>query len=777
MSYCSVQNLHNFKSQGLLKNYLCSNFSKHKHFMPATKNFYMQAELRICFLALFFIISSPIIAQETALKDTIKSKTLDSVLINSSRRLNHTSFLPQTADMHIYAGKHTNHVIPDAGTSNLAGNISRMALAQIPGLTLWDMSGSGGQFNIGTRGTDPHRSIEMNMRQNGFNVNSDMFGYPEAHYTPPMQGVDKIELIRGSAALQFGPQFGGMMNFVMKSADTTRLLSIETEQTLGSFNFFNSYNAVNGRKGKWSYYAYYDNRRGDGWRKAAAFVYHAYYANIGYQICANSSLSLQFSRMDYREQIAGGLTDAQFAADARQSLRTRNFFSPFINIPALQFDSKLSSRSKVQVMAHYLGGERNSVQFLNPPTIPDTVNLGTGMYNPRQVDRDYYNGFTLEARYLHEYMLGKIKSTLSAGIRFFDQTTKRRQKGLGSSGSDFDLSLTKDYGIELRLHSANVACFAENIFRVGPKLTITPGFRYEHIATKMSGLITNQTVSVNYRSTRDFPLFGTGLEYMLSRKTSLYGNISQAYRPFLYANVTPADRIDVIDPDLKDSKGYDADLGIRGQASDILRFDINGFYMFYGNRVGQLTVQNNSGDNYLYTTNTGDALSTGLEAYVSFSFAKFIIPGYKEKLYRLRLFNSFSYTHGRYLNGSITKSGVNTPLKGNRLENIPDITNRTGLAWQHKNLVAQILYTYVGNSFSDANNTLFNPNGATGKVPSYQLLDFSFNWKFLNHYTISGGINNLLNHSYFTRRINMYPGPGILPGDGRSFYLSLGLHL
>ena len=224
-------------------------------------------------LSLFLLCSIPALAQhKKTVEDTLKEKTLDSVIVSASARLNHTPYLKQVEGMNIYAGKKTNAVVIDPAKANLAGNVARQVLAQVPGLTIWDMSGSGAQVNIGSRGTDAHRSIEMNMRQNGYNINSDVFGYPEAHYTPPMQGVQKIELVRGSAALQFGPQFGGMFNYVMKQGDSTKPFSFESEQTVGSFNFFNSFNAVGGKSGKWTYYAYYDDRKSDGWRKGAAFV-------------------------------------------------------------------------------------------------------------------------------------------------------------------------------------------------------------------------------------------------------------------------------------------------------------------------------------------------------------------------------------------------------------------------------------------------------------------------------------------------------------------------
>lgn len=734
--------------------------------------------MRKIYFALWLFVAQLANGQDGLSSDTLPERTLDSITISSSLRLNHTPFLKAVEGMNIYAGKKTNSVLLDPAKANLAGNISRQLFSQIPGLTIWDMSGSGAQFNIGSRGTDAHRSIEMNMRQNGYNINSDVFGYPEAHYTPAMQGVQKVELVRGSAALQFGPQFGGMLNYVMKEGDSTKPFSLETEQTAGSFHFFNSFTSVGGRRGKWSYYAYYDNRRGDGWRKSAAFLYQSYYASLRYAFNDKSSLAFQFSGMQYREQIAGGLTDEQFSRDPRTSLRSRNFFSPFINIPALLFHYQFSAATKMQVTSHYLGGERNSVQFLNPPNVLDTVNTALGSYNPRQVDRDYYSGFTTEARILHQYQQKGFTHTLSAGFRFFEQTTKRRQKGVGTTGSDFDLSLVKPYGIDLRLHSTNYAAFAENIFQLGRRFSVTPGIRYEVINTQMDGVISNASVPVFYKSKRSFPLFGTGLQYELTKATELYGNVSQAYRPFLYANVTPADRIDVVDPGLKDSKGYDVDLGYRGQVSDIVKFDVNGFYLFYGKRVGQLTLKDQNNRSYLYTTNIGDAVSKGVEAYVSVSFARLLLPVYNaSRLYRLRLFNSLSYTHARYVNGAINKGGVNTSLKGNWVEGTPGWTNRTGLAWQQKAFLTQLTFTYVGKSYADANNTVFNPLGATGLVPSYQLWDLSVNWRFLRNYSLSGGINNLANKKYFTRRINMYPGPGILPGDGRSFYISFGVKL
>ena len=710
-----------------------------------------------------------------ALEDTLTRRGLDTVFVTTYFKNTAPKYLADVIGINLFSGKKTNQVYFDASRYNLAQNITRTAFAQIPGLTMWDMDGGGLQINIGSRGTDSHRSIEMNMRQNSYNINSEMFGYPEDHYTPPLQAIKQVQLVRGSAALQFGSQFGGMMNYIMKEADSTKPLLYVGEQTTGLNNFFNSFNSLSGTKGKISYYAYYDYRHSDGWRANAAFNYHAYYANLTYKFNLRSSLSLQFSRMDYVQKIAGGLSDLQFGQNARQSFRSRNWFNPEINIPALTFKHAISANTRIEITANALFGQRNSVQFIAAPAIMDTFNTAIKTYNPRQIDRDYYSSVTAEARLLHTYNLEGVSSTLATGIRASTETTKRRQKGVGTTDSNFDLSLVKPYGTDLHFSTKNFAAFAENIFQLTKQLSITPGVRYEMIKTILTGKSSNALYDVAYKGDRNFPLFGTGVQYQLNNSSQLYANISQAYRPFLYANITPADRVDMVDPDLKDSRGYDIDLGYRGHYSDILNFDVNAFYLFYGNRVGLISQKKPDNSTYLFTTNVGDALTKGAELYVELSLLKSITK--RNTRDDIRIFNSLSYNYARYLDANVNKGGATINLKGNMVENIPEWMTRTGLTMQHNSFSTTFQFSYTGKCFNDAFNTVSSNDGITGIVPSYHLWDWSVNYNFSNQLHLSGGVNNFTNEKYFNRRITMYPGPGILSADGRSFYVTVTVRL
>ena len=74
--------------------------------------------------------------------------------------------------------------------------------------------------------------------------------------------------------------------------------------------------------------------------------------------------------------------------------------------------------------------------------------------------------------------------------------------------------------------------------------------------------------------------------------------------------------------------------------------------------------------------------------------------------------------------------------------------------------------------YNDALNTVSSADGITGLIPAYHVWDWNFNWQIAKQYALSAGINNFTNEKYFNRRITMYPGPGILPADGRTFFIT-----
>ena len=709
---------------------------------------------------------------ENEINDTIKKLAPLIIVIKQQS----PDRMPETKDNVLFSGKKNEVLKLSSINGNLTNNNAREIFARIPGVTIWENEGSGIQINVGVRGLSPNRSWELNTRQNGYDISSDVFGYPEAYYNPPLEAVETIELIRGGSSLQFGPQFGGMLNYVLKR-ETKKKFSFETQNTVGSYGLMSSYNAIGGNFKKFSYYVYNHSRSADGWRENSDYTVRNSHVFVEYRFTENTKLSAEYTNMDYKMQQAGGLTDEQFNNDSRQSFRERNWFGTPWNVFSINFDTKISDNFTSNTKLFGLIGERNSVGFTATPNIEDAINPATNNFANRRLDRDYYKNFGLENRNIYKYKLGKINNNLAFGVRLYKANAQRLQDGRGTTGSDFDLSIDGRFVRDLDFTTENVAVFAENQFKVTDKFSVTPGVRYEYIQNTGEGrfgisggtdiAFPNKTIS------RSQPLFGLGLEYKF-RTTNIYANITQAFRPVLFSDLTPPAVTDVIDPNLKDASGFNADIGFRGTFKNYLNFDFSLFYLSYNNRIG--VINDPTQGTSLYRTNLGETVNKGIEGFANLNITRLFEI---EKPYgNLDFFATISFIDSRYKDfKTFTTSGTepNVNLDGNRVENAPRYIHNLGLSWTNNNISTTLQYRMSGRIFTDANNTqTASATGVKGMLDKYSLLDFSSEYKFLKNYNIRVGINNLFDEEYATRRSSGYPGPGILPGEGRTFYISIG---
>ncbi|MEJ7679919.1 MAG: TonB-dependent receptor [Segetibacter sp.] len=119
-------------------------------------------------------------------------------------------------------------------------------------------------------------------------------------------------------------------------------------------------------------------------------------------------------------------------------------------------------------------------------------------------------------------------------------------------------------------------------------------------------------------------LFGIGAEYKATSNSNLYANISEAYRPIEYSQITAFGTTSEIDPNLKDANGFNADLGYRGTVKNYLNFDIGLFYLAYNKRIGTVLINPGSDNEYTLRTNVANSIHKGLESYVEFNLLKYL---------------------------------------------------------------------------------------------------------------------------------------------------------
>jgi len=721
-------------------------------------------------ITLVLLYSSHAFGQTPA--EVPKEQTLQEISVSGQRE--NIQRLPATSGTYLWSGKKNEVIDLQSTDANIAEKSPRQVFAKVPGVFVYDMDGTGNQVNISTRGLDPHRGWEFNIRTDGIMTNSDAYGYPASHFTLPFEAVGRIELVRGTGALQYGAQFGGMLNYVLKQPDTTRRFNFETVNSAGSFGLVSTYNAVGGKLGKVQYYAYYSQRESNGYRDNSKSHFDGQGLVLKYQPTSKFSLRAELLRSRYRYQTPGPLTDAMFAADPRQATRTRNYFTPEIYLPSLSAEWQVAPRTLLSLTTSAVLGQRSVALYDRPANIRDSINSATLAYNPRQIDIDNFHSYTTELRLLQQYSLLGYTSALTAGIQYMHNDLHRRHTpNGGTTGTDYDLTISAaGWRRDLHFKTQNIAIFLENKFQLSQKFSISPGFRYESGESKMSGTTTYLSdAELPNTIEHRFPLFGLNTEYVIDSRQNIYGGVSQAYRPAIFKDIIPGNAYERADKNLKDANGYTVELGWRGSTSSF-KWDVSGFIMQYNNRLGSLAQYEGELDTFvLYRTNIGDSRTNGLEVFLEYGFH---IADHT----RLSIFTSTAYFDAKYQGDSVRISArENQSIAGKRVESVPQWISRNGVNFKCKGLSVSLLYSYTAESFADPLNTVTpSANGAVGLVPAYGLLDLNMSYHASARLMFRLNLSNLTDAQYFTKRPTFYPGPGVWPSDGRSINASVGLN-
>ena len=690
----------------------------------------------------------------------------------------------------IYAGKKSEVVLMDLITANMAANNSRQIYNQVVGLNIYDNGDAGLQLNIGGRGLNPNRTANFNTRQNGYDISADVLGYPESYYTPPAEALSEIQVVRGAASLQYGTQFGGLINFKFKKPNPNKKVEITTRQTLGSNKLFSSFNSLSGTIRGFSYYTYYNYKKGNGFRPNSNFDSKNYFIHLGYRFNNKTKLTFETSLLRYLAKQAGGLTDVQFYKDARYSNRERNWFKVNWALYFLRLDHSISNKTDFSLNVFGLDASRKALGFRT-----NRVSQSDNPENPRELLIGNFKNWGAEAKLLTRYQIKNRDAVFLIGSKYYKTDNDQRQ-GVGSASvlADFNFA-TSDFPnfkrqAEFKLPNLNIAVFAENIFDITDKFKLTPGIRFDYIKTESNGsyrnivldladnVLLNEEITDNNVFERNFVLLGIGATYKFNSSIESYANFSQNYRSVTYNDIRVVNPTLQIDENIGDEDGFTADIGIRSLFNSTLSYDISIFGLLYDNRLGEVLKEEkriNAAGNSVETGrvirfrgNIGTAFIYGLENFMDWNVKKLLFPA--DKTVKLNLFINIALTNSKYI------FSEQNNVKGNQLEFIPVVNLKTGLNFGYKDLLGSFQYTYLSDQYTDATNAdqdrNDNQRGIKGVVPAYRILDLSLSYSY-KHWRLEAGINNLLDETYFTRRATGYPGPGIIPAQSRSFYTTL----
>lgn len=711
---------------------------------------------------------------DTVISFFLKSESvnLDEVTIEAEKDNNFgISRLKNIEGTTIYAGKKSEAVYVQDLNANLAANNSRQVYAKVPGINIYENDGTGSSIGVGGRGLDPNRISNFNTRQNGYDISADALGYPESYYTPPTEAIERIEILRGAAGLQFGTQFGGMINYKFTDAPLNKKISGNFRQTTGSYGFFNSFNQLAGTIGKLSYSTFYQFKKYEGWRERSELISNNAFAGLKYQLNENFYINAEYTYLHYVSQQPGGLTDKQFALDNSYVSRKRNWFKVDWNLLSLSANYKMNASTEINFRSFGLLAGRDALGFLGTPNRSDDTTKN------RTLLSDKYKNYGAELRLIKRYSLFTQASHFLIGTRYYHGNTDRKQ-GDADKSADPNFTFLHPDNLENSAYvfpSQNVAVFIENSFQLTKKWNVTPGLRYEYIQTDSEGYyrqlntnlagdtLLNKIIPDDRNYARQFILAGIGTQYKFNDDIDVYANISQNYRSINFNDMRVLNPNFQVDPNLKDETGFTADGGFRGSIKNLLYFDLGVFYLQYNNRIGTtLLVDTNTFQIIRYRTNIADSRNLGFEGVVELDWLKLINRDAKQKF---STFANVSFIDARYISDQKI-------YENKFVEFVPRFIIRTGVTYGIKKFSITAQYSYTDEQYTDATNAISSPTSIYGIIPAYTIVDLSASYT-IKRFSIYAGVNNLLNASYFTRRAEGYPGPGIIPADPINFYVTL----
>lgn len=646
-------------------------------------------------------------------------------------------WLPPVSGAQIFSGKKTAVIDIDA-QARIVGNNYRQALSQTPGLILSEETTP--LVSIGYRGLNPNRAQFTQILKDGIPIHADQIGYPEAYYTPALEAIDSIQFLHGGAALQYGPQPGGALNFVTKRPHTGQPFTLYTQNVGGSDGLFGNFTSMEGTEGKLGYYVYYNHRQADGFRSANS-DYNLNNGSAKLIYAMDNGANVVFTAEAYTEDHGepGGLTVDDFNAGSLKATRQFDHFSLDRNFISLGYEIAPTPDSFFTTTAWWTEYTRFSTRQRGTGNNFGTVPNGT----TSSIEDQNFNTLGLDTRYRTSWGSEK-QHALATGIQLYNVDSPR----LDSRGST-PYAVTGQVRSDSDREVFYLPVYAENKFTFGD-FSITPGLRLENIYQSVTENVnldkTNPLSPLADKSVDSHILLGgLGLEYTVDKKSAAYANISQSYRPQLFTQAVPLGNGQVVNDDLEEGTAIEYEIGYRTQAMDWFTVDASLFLLSFKDQIGSVTTAGIT--NF---QNVGDATYKGIDFAIATDLLNVVTQ---------------SDTYGKlncYINGTLLDAEfTDGPNDGKTPQYAPDYLIRTGLNYNyHDKLELSLGGTFQDDSYGDDNNT---QNFA---IPSFMIWDLTAEWKIHKHIHLLAGINNLFDESYYSRVV----ANGIDPGYGRNFY-------
>jgi Fe(3+) dicitrate transport protein len=664
-------------------------------------------------------------------------------------------------------------------------------LREVPGVNVRDEEGLGIRPNIGIRGLNPTRSRSVHIMEDGVPIMLMPYGDPSSYYFPPIFRFDRIEVLKGSGQLLYGPQnIGGVMNLITRMPPRTPQGNISFFG--GNLNYMNTHFDYGGTWGKTGILADYTHYQSDTPRftNVRAMV-DDFTLKAVHELTDRSSLLIKFN---YYKEDSGigyqGLTESEFKANPRYTPFTNDHMDfrrvGFHVAHQYMFNANLSVTTNF--FGHYITRDwsRQMQQGIdsagNPVGSRQTGNLmpatafGVAPANGRFKNAREYWVYGVEPRFHLTHRLLGINSEADFGVRYMSEQSERQQFLHNTSGIGLTCPQTQAgcLGEDTLRHTNAYAAFFQNRFFLTDRITVTPGVRVENVNYSARNRLANAGTGNFAETSITEVLPGIGATYSPVINYTLFAGVHRGFAPPQISDaVTLGGVVTDLDPELN----WTYEVGLRGAPTKWMGFEFTLFAMDFEN---QIVAQSVAGGTGATLTNAGRTKHKGIEFATKIDVLD-MVTGQNPNQDILFDVNYTWVAEAEFAgsrNSSLCPSTATTPagcsailsnealfpsVSGNRLPYAPRHTLTAGMGYVNRpvGFDARVETQCISDMYSDDRNTVQpTPNGQRGVIAGWCVLNAAANQyvKPLNTTFFLFGKNLLDNTFIVDRSRGIYAG-------------------
>ncbi len=633
------------------------------------------------------------------------------------------------------------------------------ALRKASGVHVREEEGFSLRPNIGVRGLNPTRSSRVLLLEDGIPLTYAPYGDNASYYHPPIERFERIELLKGSGQIAYGPMtVGGVINYVTPAPPGTSRGSFVT--SAGNRGALSAHGGWGTTIGSTGVLVDFTHKQGDGAREHISTDVNDVNAKIVSRLAARHVLTVRGSYYAEDSNVTySGLREDEYRANPRQNPFGNDYF--YADRYGASATHTFTLRDNLVATTNlYLSNFRrhwwrqssNSSQRPNDASDPNCggmANLNTTCGNEGRLRQ--YVVWGVEPRLRATHAFGRLKTETDIGVRAHFEDQERRQEN-GETATARSGLLVENNERRNEAYSG----FVQNRFILGA-WSVTPGVRVEHVTYARL----NRLAGASGATALTEVIPGIGGAYSAGGRLTLFAGVHRGFTPPRTEDLINNTTGGVVDLDPERSWNYEA--GFRGRVGAALRLDAAFFRMDYENQVIPATLAGGVGSTL---TNAGATLHQGVETTARIESAP--LTGSAHNVYARAAYTWLPIARLEDVRFSSVAGFRNTPVTGNRLPYAPEHLLTAGVGYTHASgFDVNTEAVLIGDQFGDDLNAVEpSADGQRGLLPSYALWNVAANYPLSRSATIFLTVKNL-----FDRTVIVDRSRGILPSMPRVFQI------